>query len=403
LYSFSHDRFFFCLDNCTSALADTEANINVSCLTMVMGNTVYYQGNDPLRFLEALKAALSARGNFGINGLLAILGPQVTLVGSDDGTGTGANGDGTGTGTNGDGTGTGTNGDGTGTGTNGDGTGTGTNGDGTGTGTNGDGTGTGTNGDGTGTGTNGDGTGTGTNGDGTGTGTNGDGTGTGTNGDGTGTGTNGDGTGTGTNGNGTGTGTNGAGTGANGNGNVLAGVEGAEDPSNISRGDDGVSVATTVGVTAAGLALVLVVLLVAGRRRRRPEGKVDEASLFVHRQFTEEEDDDSYTRDMDAGAGAYDRNIAHVVSEDDDSVVIRWGETGDQSIYSTPIESILAADDMKFAMENHSCSSPSCTICAMKAEEGVGVRFIATPRYSNVPAPLSRDSRTYLSNDTVDL
>jgi MYXO-CTERM domain-containing protein len=331
LYSFSHDRFFFCLDNCTSALADTEANINVSCLTMVMGNTVYYQGNDPLGFLEALRAALSALENFGINGLLAILGPQVTLVGSDDGTGTG------------------------------------------------------------------------TNGDGTGTGTNGDGTGTGTNGDGTGTGTNGDGTGTGTNGNGTGTGTNGAGTGANGNGNVLAGVEGAEDPSNISRGDDGVSVATTVGVTAAGLALVLVVLLVAGRRRRRPEGKVDEASLFVHRQFTEEEDDDSYTRDMDAGAGAYDRNIAHVVSEDDDSVVIRWGETGDQSIYSTPIESILAADDMKFAMENHSCSSPSCTICAMKAEEGVGVRFIATPRYSNVPAPLSRDSRTYLSNDTVDL
>jgi hypothetical protein len=320
-------------------------------LSTLIGTSVYYQGNDPSGFLEALRAAISARGNFGINGLLGILGPQVTLVGSDDGTGTGTNGDGTGTGTNGDGTGTGTNGDGTGTGTNGDGTGTGTNGDGTGTGTNGDGTGTGTNGDGTGT--------------------NGDGTGTGTNGDGNG----------------------------NGNGNVLAGAEGAEDGS-ISREDDNVPVGTTVGVTAAGLALVLLVLLVAGKRRRRPEEeKVEEAGAFVHRQLTDDEEDDSLSpRDMAAGAG-----VAHVVSEDDDSVVIRWGETGDQSIYSQPIESILAADDMKFAMENHSCSSPSCKICAMKAEEGVGVRFIPTPRSSNVPGPLPRDSRSYLSNDTVDL
>jgi MYXO-CTERM domain-containing protein len=309
-------------------------------LSTLIGTGVYYQGNDPLGFLAALRAAISARGNFDINGLLGILGPQVTLVGTDDGTGTGTNGDGTGTGTNGDGTGTGTNGDGTGTGTNGDGTGTGTNGDGTGTGTTGDGTGTGANGDGTGD---------------------------------------------------------------NGNGNFVSGAEGAEDPS-ISRGDDGVSVGTTVGVTAAGLALVLLVLLLAGRRRRRPEEeKVEEAGAFVHRQFTDEEDDESYTRDMDAGAGVYAKNLAHVVSEDDDSVVIRWGETGDQSIYSQPIESILAADDLKFAMENHSCSSPSCKICAMKAEEGVGVRFIATPRSSNVPAPLSRDSRNYLSNDTVDL
>jgi MYXO-CTERM domain-containing protein len=324
------------IDQCTSALADTEANANLSCLETMIGTTVYYQGNDPLGFLEALRAAISARGNFGIDGLLGILGPQVTLVGTDDGTGTGTDGDGTGTGTNGDGTGTGTNGDGTGTGTNGDGTGTGTTGDGTGT----------------------------------------TGDGTGNTGDGTGTG-------------------------ANGNDNVVAGAEAPEDPS-INRGNDGVSVGTTVGVTAAGLALALLVLLLAGRRRRHAKEEKVEEGASMHRQFTDEEDDDdSYTRDMDAGA--YDKNIAHVVSDEDDSVVIRWGETGDQPIYSEPIESILAADDMKFAMENHSCSSPSCKICAKKAEEGVGVRFIATPRSSNVPAPLSRDSRSYLSNDTVDL
>jgi hypothetical protein len=311
---------------CTSALADTEANRNLSCLTAMIGTTVYYSGNEPEGFLDALRAAIAAGGNFGIDGLLGIIGPQVTPV-DDAGIGTG---------------------------------------DGTGTGT-GDGTGTGT-GDGTLTG-NGDGTGT-DNGDGTLTG-NGDGTGT-DDGDGTLT------------------------------GNGVAGVEGAEDPS-IGGGSDRVKVSTTVGVTAAGLALVLLVVLVAGRRRRRPEAEKVEEGAVVHRQFTDDEEDgESYFREMYADAG--DKNIAQVVSEDDDSVVIRWGEekNGDEPIYSQRIESILAADDTKY-MESHSCSSPSCKVCAMKAEGGVGVRFIATPRSSNAPVSLSRDSRNYLSHDTVDL
>jgi hypothetical protein len=267
----------------------------------MFGTTVHYFGNEPGGFLDALRAAIDAGGNFGIDGLLGALGIQVTVT--DDGTETGTDG-----------------------------------------------------------------------GTETGTGT-GDGTETGTD-DGTETGTD-------------------DGRGADGNGNNVAGAEGPEDRS--IGDDDSKRVGAAVGVVAAGLALVLfTVILVAGRRRQRSEKVVDGA--VAHQQFT----DDGYTDDDEAVA--YDKNIAHVVSEDDDSVVIRWGEekSGDQPIYEQPIESILSSDDMKYA-ENHSCSSPSCRICAMKAEEGVGVRFIATPRSSTTPVSLSRESRSYESNDTVDL
>jgi hypothetical protein len=402
------------VDQCTSALADTVANANVSCLSSLMGTDVYYTGNDPAGFLDALRAAISARGNFNINGLLGILGPQVTAVpttgdGTTNGDGTTINPDGSITTTNPDGTTTTTNPDGTTTTTNPDGSITTTNPDGTTTTTNPDGTTTTTNPDGTTTTTDPDGTITTTDPDGTTTTTDPDGTTTTTDPDGTTTTTdpdgtitttNPDGSITTTNPDGTTTTTNGDGTAnGDGNGSGVAGAQGNADPS-LSRGNDGISVGTTVGVTAAGLAIMLFVLLLAGRRRRHSEGEKDEEGPFVHRILTADEDDgeESYTRDM---GGA----VAHVVTEDDDSVVIRWGEekNGDESMYSQRIESTLAADDMKFAMENHSCSSPSCKICAMKEAEGVGVRFIPTPRSSNLPEPLSRDSRSYLSNDTVDL
>jgi hypothetical protein len=293
-------------------------------LAAEFGVTVYYFGNEPVGFLDALRAAIDAGGNFGIDGLLGALGIQVTPVvdtetDTDDGTGTGTD-DGTGTGTD----------------------------------------------DGTGTGTD-DGTGTGTD-DGTGTGTD-DGTEANTD-DGTETNTD-------------------DGRGADGNGDNVAGA------ARSIGGDDSKPVGIAVGVVAAGLAVVLfAVILVAGRRRRRSE-KVEDGAV-IHQQFT---DDESYIREIDEEAGA----IAQVVSEDDDSVVIRWGEekSGDQPIYSQPIESILSSDDMQY-VESHACSSPSCRICAMKAEEGVGVHFIS-PRSSNAPVSLSRESRSYESNDTVDL
>jgi hypothetical protein len=150
--------------------------------------------------------------------------------------------------------------------------------------------------------------------------------------------------------------------------------------------------------------LVLFILILVGRRRRRGE-KVEDG-VFAHQQFIDEDDGETYIREIDADAGAYDKNIAQVVGEgeDDDSVFIRWGEekSCDQPIYSQPIDSFLSADDMKY-VESHSCSSPSCRVCAMKVEEGVGVRFIATPRKPNAPVWLSRDSRSYMSNDTIDL
>jgi hypothetical protein len=148
--------------------------------------------------------------------------------------------------------------------------------------------------------------------------------------------------------------------------------------------------------------LVLLVVLIAGRRRKRP--KLDDDAV-LHRQFTDDEEDgESYAREMDA-----DADIAHVVGElgeDDDTIVIRWGEgkNGDRPIYSQPIESIetnLSDDDMNNT-DGHSCSSPSCKICAMKAEEGI-LHFTATPKSLNAPVSLSRDLRSYTSNDTVDL
>jgi hypothetical protein len=213
-------------------------------------------------------------------------------------------------------------------------------------------------------------------------------------------------TGTGTDtGTDTGTGTD-NGIGTNGNGNGVSGIQGPDDPS-IGGGDDRVPVAATIGVTAAGLALVLFVVLLAGRRRRRPEAEKVEDGAVV-RQYTDDEEDDlTYTRELEADAGAYENNIAQVVDEeeDDDFGIIPWGQdrNRDHPIYSQPIESILSDDDNMEYTGNHSCSSPSCKICAMKAEEEVVIHFIPTMNSFNAPVSLSRDSRTYTSTDTVDL
>jgi MYXO-CTERM domain-containing protein len=194
-------------------------------------------------------------------------------------------------------------------------------------------------------------------------------------------------------------------TASDGNNTNVAGAQGPEDPS-IGGGDDR-SVGAAIGITAAGLGLVLLVLLVAGRRRRRSNTDKIEGGL-VHRQFTDDEEEDgdfsgTYAREIDAGSHA--KNLAQVVGEDDDSVVIRWGEgkvVGGQDIYSQPVESIWSADERK-VMESHSCSSPSCKVCEMKTQEGVGIQFFASPKSSTTPVPLSRESRSYMSNDTVDL
>lgn len=187
----------------------------------------------------------------------------------------------------------------------------------------------------------------------------------------------------------------------------IAGVEAPPEDGNVGGNDT--KVGTAIGVTAAGLAVVLFGLLFVGRRRRNAAGKA--AGGLGHRQFTDDEDDlESFHTDMEAEKKF--TPIAQVVSdaEDDDSGVIVWegdehADNNVMAIYTKAPpqsqeeeESELTPTERQ-ALANHSCSSPSCKICEMKTQEGV--TFIPTPRSPATLSPTA--SRSYLADDTVDL
>jgi hypothetical protein len=192
--------------------------------------------------------------------------------------------------------------------------------------------------------------------------------------------------------------------------NVPAGAQAPTDDGEIGGGDGNNFVGTAIGVSAAGLAVVLLVLLVAGRRRRSGTSK---AEGIEHRQLTADEDDDPdmYAREVgpDAYFGATDDSSYDYPDDEGSESVIIWDgdeEDGIQAIYSEPAGENILTPEQREALENHSCSSPSCRICEMKNQEGVGVTFVqaTTPRSFDFPTTLSPDARrNYVSEDTVDL
>ena len=139
-------------------------------------------------------------------------------------------------------------------------------------------------------------------------------------------------------------------------------------------------------LTLAAAALVLVLLAVMLARRRRRE------EMVKHVELGEDDDDETYLRDMESNGSSPDR-LARVVGEDDS---IQTGWTGGATdAYFANTESRPSHQDV------HICSSATCEVCERNRQSGV--QFIPSGTNMTHP-PMPPDSpRQYSADDTVQL
>jgi len=155
---------------------------------------------------------------------------------------------------------------------------------------------------------------------------------------------------------------------------------------------------TIVGATAAGLALLLFLLLWAKRNKDS-----DEVS---HLKFVE--DDDTFVNEIEGKNGGLDSDSdtegrrVHVVGESD-SVMSGW--TG----YSVDDDSVCPEADQSGKLGHtmgdvHMCSSATCEICERRRQMGVTfVKTSAPPMPERPPSVPSNATRDYVAEDVVAL
>jgi len=155
---------------------------------------------------------------------------------------------------------------------------------------------------------------------------------------------------------------------------------------------------TIVGATAAGLALLLFLLLWAKRNKDS-----DEVS---HLKFVE--DDETFVNEFEGKNGGLESDSdaegrrVHVIGESD-SVMSGW--TG----YSVDEDSICSDADRSGKLGHtmgdvHICSSATCEICERRRQMGVMfVKTSAPPMPERPPSVPSNATREYVAEDVVAL
>lgn len=155
--------------------------------------------------------------------------------------------------------------------------------------------------------------------------------------------------------------------------------------------DDSVNVATVIGATAGGLALILLIVLLV--RRRQESEEVSHLKL-------EDEGDDTFIREFDTASnpshdGAYEPRNVHVVGEAD-SIFSGWtGYTPHQRG-----EEDMAGLNAHERGDVHMCSSATCEVCERRRQQGIQFIPTGSPKRPQIPTNASRD---YLAEDTVEL
>lgn len=154
--------------------------------------------------------------------------------------------------------------------------------------------------------------------------------------------------------------------------------------------DDSVNVATVIGASAGGLALILLLVLLV--RRTQNEDEVSHLKL-------DDEGDETFVREFDSASGGsenYETRNVHVVGEAD-SIFSGW--TGYTPAGKNGVEVIGGLNPHEKG-DVHYCSSATCEVCEQRRQQGI--QFIPTSQPSRPQIP-SDASRQYVSNDTVEL
>jgi hypothetical protein len=173
-------------------------------------------------------------------------------------------------------------------------------------------------------------------------------------------------------------------------------TDGAQDGSN-AIGPEGIAAGTVVGIAAAGLAFMLLLILLI---RRRQEG--DEPS---HLKLEDEGNEATFIREFetepssDGGSPYKTRNI-HVIGEAD-SVISGWsGYTRDMHNSFEVFDGGVPGKLGHAHGDVHICSSATCEVCELRRQNGVEFQPAGQPHRSHLPADASRE---YLADDTVEL
>ena len=165
--------------------------------------------------------------------------------------------------------------------------------------------------------------------------------------------------------------------------------------------DDGMGVGGILGITLAGVVLVLLFMLLAVRRKRR-----DEYNL-KHHTLVEVTDSDTYLQETDETSA---RNV-HIVGETD-SVFSGWTGYSSASRFNNN-NTIRGSDqgsgnygdehlDRQSPTQNvHQCSSATCEVCEHQRQQGL--QFLPTMPSHSHDVLLRTDTRDYLATDTVEL
>ena len=168
-----------------------------------------------------------------------------------------------------------------------------------------------------------------------------------------------------------------------------------DDPNAVEP--DGINAGFAVGIAAAGLAFLLILILLIKRNNDN-----DEVS---HLKLEEDANDETFIREFETTASNmsrdYETRNVHVVGEAD-SIISGW--TGFNSR-----EGMRAHEELEMPLgklahpqgDVHVCSSATCDVCEKRRQQFV--QFIPTgtpPRPSSLPSDASRE---YVAEDTVEL
>jgi hypothetical protein len=130
--------------------------------------------------------------------------------------------------------------------------------------------------------------------------------------------------------------------------------------------DDGVEVATVIGVAAGGLAFMLLLILLIRRNRT-----LDDVSHL------EDEGDDTFIKefgDTTTNPSDYETRNAHVIVEAD-SIFLGWTGYSPKQREEDDVDAILGKLDQE-TRDVHEYSSPTFEIC--EASRQGGVQFVRT-------------------------
>ena len=151
-----------------------------------------------------------------------------------------------------------------------------------------------------------------------------------------------------------------------------------------------VNVAAVIGASAAGLAFILLLILLV--RRKNAEDEPSHLKL--------EEDigaDDTFIREFETASSSpsregYETRNVHVVGEAD-SIYSGW--TG-YTHHEKGAEE-LGAHELG---DVHKCSSATCEVCEQRRQQGIQFIPTGSPAIHQIPSDASRE---YVADDTVEL